>query len=72
MLVRAPGELESILGEFREFLERLSHVAPVRSDEDAGTVLASEPPRRFQREFPAAWTPGIGATVSAETTESHS
>ena len=35
---RAPGELESILGEFREFLQSLSHVAPIRSDEDASTI----------------------------------
>ena len=34
----APGELESILGEFREFLQSLSHVAPIRSDEDASTI----------------------------------
>lgn len=35
---KAPEELESILGEFREFLEGLSHVAPIRSDEDAQTI----------------------------------
>ena len=35
---RAPGELESILGEFREFLQSLSHVAPIRSDEDVSTI----------------------------------
>ena len=35
---RAPAELQSILGEFRKFLEGLSHVAPIRSDEDAGTI----------------------------------
>lgn len=35
---RAPEELESILGEFREFLEGLSHVAPIRSAEDAQTI----------------------------------
>ena len=35
---RAPGELDSILGEFREFPQSLSHVAPIRSDEDASTI----------------------------------
>ena len=35
---RAPGELESILREFREFLDGLSHVAPIRSEEDAQTI----------------------------------
>lgn len=32
------SELESILGEFREFLDSLSHVAPIRSAEDAQTI----------------------------------
>ena len=35
---RAPAECESILGELRKFLESLSHVAAIRSDEDAGTI----------------------------------
>ena len=35
---RAPGELDSILGEFREFLDGLSHVAPIRSEGDARTI----------------------------------
>ncbi len=35
---RAPTELESILREFREFLDGLSHVAPIRSEEDAQTI----------------------------------
>ena len=35
---RAPEELESILGEFREYLESLSHVALIRSTEDAKTI----------------------------------
>ncbi len=35
---RAPGELESILREFREFLDGLSHVAPIRSEEDVQTI----------------------------------
>ena len=37
---RAPAELESILGEFRKFLEGLSHVAPIRSEEDAWPISA--------------------------------
>ena len=35
---RASGELKSILREFREFLQSLSHVAPIRSGEDARMI----------------------------------
>lgn len=38
---RTPRELESILREFREFLDGLSHVAPIRSEEDAQTISTS-------------------------------
>ena len=34
----APGELDWILREFREFPDGLSHVAPIRSEEDARTI----------------------------------
>lgn len=37
---KAPDELESILAKFYGYLQSLGHVAPIQSDEDAGTISA--------------------------------